>query len=256
MRCLECGAESADRSEVCARCRAPIARQVPAGGDPAQGGSGDPIALPAGNVPNQPTGQRPEPSGRRNAVILAGLGLVLLVAVTVLIWAVTTIIARSTSSTSATSSPSESATSSPSESATSLGFTSAYDGLQAGYCLVGSDLGLDTGNPWPDVFTVVPCTQQHIAEVFFADNLWPSSPAYQYPGDSKVLSQAEAHCDTAFRAYDGTYSSQSAFSYDYSNPDSTTWSGGDRLVVCIAYESTDQYPGGAPVDYSIKGSQQ
>jgi Septum formation len=250
MRCLECGAESAERSEVCARCGAPIAHQVPVGGGPAQGGSGDPIAPKEGNASHQPTGQRPEPSGRRNAVILAGLGLVLLVAVTVLVLVVTTIIARSISSTSSRS------TSSPSKSATSLGFPSAYDGLQAGYCLVGSDLGLGTGDPLPDVFTVVPCTQQHIAEVFFADNLWPSSPAYRYPGDSRVLSQAEARCDSAFRAYDGTYSSLSSFSYDYSNPDSTTWSGGDRLVVCIAYESTGQYPGGAPVDYSIKGSQQ
>jgi len=256
MRCPECGAESPEAAEVCARCGVPTGQRVPVAADLAGGAPGDPIAPPAEDGPHQPASQQPAPSARRNALALACRGIVLLVALSVLAWAVTTIIARLSPSTPSASSASSNSTSSPSSSSRSLGFPSAYDGLQAGYCLVGSDLGLGTGSPWPEAFTVIPCSQQHVAEVFFADNLWPSSPTYPYPGDSKILSQAEMRCNTAFRAYDGIDTSQSAFSYDYSNPDSSTWSDGDRLVVCIAYEPTDQNPGGAPVDYSIKGSNQ
>jgi hypothetical protein len=104
----------------------------------------------------------------------------------------------------------------------------------------------------PDYFNVVSCTKQHIAEVFFAGNAWPS--AQEYPGDNKVDSQAVARCDTAFRAYDGIDNSQSAFTYFYDPPDSESWYNGDRGLLCIAYESTQQYPSGAPVNYSIKGS--
>jgi hypothetical protein len=110
----------------------------------------------------------------------------------------------------------------------------------------------------PDYFNVVPCTKQHIAEVFFAGNAWPPAAAWPseqaYPGDNKVDSQAVARCNTAFRAYDGIDKSQSAFSYDYDPPYEDSWANGDRELLCIAYESTQQYPGGAPVNYSIKGS--
>jgi hypothetical protein len=39
---------------------------------------------------------------------------------------------------------------------------------------------------------------------------------------------------------------RSAFQIDYIVPDKTTWSSGDRQLVCLAYQP------GAPVDYSIK----
>jgi hypothetical protein len=184
------------------------------------------------------------------------LGLVLLVAITVLVAAVTSISARLHLTPSAKSSAlpgSASSAPAPSPSASSP-LQATYPELQAGYCLQGPGLGLGTSDPWPDYFNVVPCTQRHIAEVFYADSAWPSSKAY--PGDNKVNSEAEAHCDAAFRQYDGIGNSQSAFTYDYSTPDSIDWSDGDRRLVCIAYESTSQYPGGAPVSYSIKGSQQ
>jgi len=124
--------------------------------------------------------------------------------------------------------------------------------LKPGDCLQDPGLNLGTTNPWPDYFNVVSCTQQHIAEVFFAGNVWPSARAY--PGDNKVASQADARCNTAFRAYDGIDNSQSAFTYDYSNPDNIAWADGDRSIVCIAYFATQQYPGGSAVNYSIKGS--
>jgi hypothetical protein len=286
MRCLECGAESAEAAQVCARCAAPIARQTPVGAEPAEGGSGDPSAPPAGEGPHQPAGQRREPSARRTALVAACLGVVVLVAVTALVWSVTTIVARSISSasprssapasprssapasprssapasprSSASGSPGSSASASPGSSASaSSSLQTAYIDLRAGDCLQGPGLNL-WKYPWPDYFNVVSCTKQHIAEVFFAGNAWPPATwpsAQEYPGDNKVDSQAVARCDTAFRAYDGIDKSQSAFTYNYDPPDGDSWTNGDRGLLCIAYEATQQYPGGAPVNYSIKGSQ-
>ena len=90
--------------------------------------------------------------------------------------------------------------------------------------------------------------------MFFEGNVWPSALAY--PGDNKVASQADARCNIAFRAYDGIDNSQSNLTYDYSNPDNIAWADGDRWIVCIAYEVFQQYQGGAPVNFSIKGSRQ
>ena len=122
--------------------------------------------------------------------------------------------------------------------------------LRSGDCLTGSNLGLDNNSDWPDTVAVVPCTYWHIGEVFFAGNAWPQSMAY--PGDDKVNSRAEARCDAAFLKYDGTAYPDSMLTYDYIDPDNTTWPAGDRWMVCVAYDATSAHPGGAPVNYSIK----
>jgi hypothetical protein len=106
----------------------------------------------------------------------------------------------------------------------------------------------------PETFSVVPCTQQHIGEVFFAAAIWPATMAY--PGDDAVSNLGTSRCESAFAAYDGVSAGQSAISYMFSAPDSANWSADDRTIVCIAYHSTDDYPYGAPSDHSIKGSRQ
>ena len=217
--------------------------------------------------PHQSAGQRPEPGDPpwvRNALVLACSGLVGLVAVAVLAWSVTTIIARSTSSashrSSASARPKSSASARPrssvsashrSSASASSPLQTAYIDLRPGDCLqgLGDDLIIA---PLPDYFNVVSCTKQHIAEVFFAGNAWPL--AMPFPGDNNIVSQADARCDTAFRAYDGIDNSQSAFTYESDSPNDFSWPNGDRGILCIAYESTQQYPGGAPVNYSIKDS--
>jgi DivIVA domain-containing protein len=129
------------------------------------------------------------------------------------------------------------------------------DQLMAGDCLTGSNLGLGTSSPWPDTVTAVPCTQQHIAEVFFAGNAWPQSLAF--PGADAVNSTASDRCGTAFTAYDGLTPDESVFTYDTVSPNTASdWApgDGDRLLVCVAWESTSRYPSGTLVNYSIKGS--
>lgn len=117
--------------------------------------------------------------------------------------------------------------------------------LKTGDCLQGSDLA--NFNQWNGPFAAVPCTQPHTAEVFFAGNGWPRSLAY--PGDQAVFDDGYARCLTAFSAYDGIDSASSAFGVMSSTPDSSTWPGGDRRVVCFATTLV-------PVDYSIRGSGQ
>lgn len=129
------------------------------------------------------------------------------------------------------------------------------DQLKPGDCLTGSDLGLGTNSPWPDSVTVVSCAKWHIAEVFFTGNAWPQSQPY--PGDAALNSQADDRCDAAFTAYDGIAPDNSIFTYDTVSPsDADDWASGDRWLACVAYDSAAQYPGGTPVNYSIKGSGQ
>jgi hypothetical protein len=306
LRCLECGADIAERAQVCARCgswapveyqlyvtedraadaaydaagglapaaidasvgqqrpesapdpevgafvdeaeprlaaqvsatrKAPAAKPKSRTADPAAGKSGDPIP-----PKHRLAGLRTRLGSRPDALVIAGASLVVLA--TILVSALANSPARS-------SAPSRS---SPSRSSPST-FQASGDELLPGDCLKGSDLGLGTSDPWPDYVTVVPCTQKHIAEVFFANNAWPQSQAY--PGANGVDSQAEDRCNTAFTAYDGTAPDNSVFTYDFMDPfASDDWASGDRWLVCVAYESTSRYPGGVPVDHSIKGSNQ
>jgi hypothetical protein len=125
--------------------------------------------------------------------------------------------------------------------------------LRAGDCLTGSNLDLDGSASWPNWVAAVPCTSQHLAEVFFTGNAWPQSMAY--PGDAAVDDQADARCLSEFRTYDGIDNSTSAFSIlDIVPIPADDWASGDRGLICVAYDSTSRSPAGAPVDYSIKGS--
>lgn len=119
--------------------------------------------------------------------------------------------------------------------------------LLPGDCLTGSNMGLDTSNPWPNTVTAVPCTQRHIAEVFYVGYPWPASLA-TYPGLSAVNNTIDDRCTTAFVAYVGPGASLSMLTYDEIGP-SGDWATGDREVVCVAYEQ-----GTSPLYHSIKGT--
>ena len=234
VRCLECGAESAGTAQVCARCGAPVAQQPSLTPDAAAGGSAGSFMLP-----HELVGQRTGTGSRRNILVMAGVVTALTVSVLIMGLMLLRSSTRSEASTSALS------TSAPPQL--------TVDQLQPGDCLRGPDMGLDTDSTWPDLVTAVPCTQQHIAEVFFAGNAWPQSLA-AYPGDDAVNNTADDRCDTAFAAYDGVTPDESAFTYDSIAPDSSTWPDGDRSLICVAYKPTSQYPGGVAVNYSIKGN--
>jgi uncharacterized membrane protein YhaH (DUF805 family) len=239
LMCLECGAENAGAAQVCARCGAPLAHQPPVAAGAAGESRG---SIP---LPQELAGRRSRPGARRNALVMAGAGLAALAAVIVVLALATspTSSVRPTASNSPRASGSPKAAGSPSPSARQL----SYDQLRPGDCVQLPNI--NTISTWPNFFTVVPCAQPHTGEVFFTGDIWPQSIAY--PGDNATNKQAEARCGRAFTAYDGISSDQSAFNYAWDLPDSTSWLSGDRSVQCVAYD-----PNGAPINYSIKGSNQ
>lgn len=227
MKCLECGAETAEANRFCARCGAPVVKQRSMAADR---GTGTPQAAPSADretpqdAPHQPVGRRAgRRYPRRRVVIISGLGLLVLVVIVVIA--------------TARSSPRQ----------------LTFDQLRVGDCLRSSNLGLNLTHPHRRVVTAVPCAQQHIAEVFYVGNVWPQSQAF--PGYYAIGVQATVRCEGAFGAYDGIPVSESAFNYGQVSPITVAdWASGVRSVECIAYKPTLQYPGGAPVNYSIKGS--
>ena len=233
MRCLECGAETAEAARFCARCGAPVIPQQSAA-DAAAGGPGDSTRLPHELTGEATAGQRAGHRSRHNAAIIIGAGCAALAAVIVAI-----ALAGSASPPPSSASPSPPASSAPPAGQLTR------DQLQPGDCLKVADI--NTINQWPGVFTAVPCAQPHTGEVFFAGNIWLQSLAY--PGDQPVNDQAEARCDRAFTAYAGIPGDQSAYTYAWDMPDDGSWAIGDRSVQCIAYD-----PGGASMNVSIKGS--
>ena len=238
LRCLKCGAETAAPAQVCARCGAPVADEPPLA-DAEAGGPGAHTALP-----HELVGQRTGPSLRRNGLIVVGVGLTALAAVI----AVIAITMTSVPSPKASANSPKASANSPKASANSAKASASrlsYGQLRPGDCVQVPNI--NTISAWPNFFTVVPCAQQHTGEVFYAGDIWPQSIAY--PGDSATDKQADARCGRAYTGYDGISADQSAFTYEWDLPDSTSWLSGDRSVQCIAYD-----PSGAPMDSSIKGS--
>jgi hypothetical protein len=158
MRCSECGAANAKTAQYCIQCGAPVTKQRPVAESAVGGSSGVMTRQQAPQTGQAILEDAPPAQGagsgnsHRRALVLAGVGLVVLAAVTVAIV-------------------------SPASSVSSTRRLTDKQ-LRSGYCVRGSNLGLDTNGPWPRVVTVVPCTQQHLAEVFFAGNVWPQSLAY------------------------------------------------------------------------------
>jgi len=249
--CLQCGAENAGRAQVCARCGAPLAHQPPVTAG-AAGESRDSIPLP-----HELAGRRSRPGARRNALVIAGAGLTALVAVIAVLALATSptspVRPAASKSPAASGSPvtsgSPAASKSPAASGSPAPPTNqlTYEQVQPGDCVQVPHI--TTISNYPDVFTVVPCSQSHTREVFFSGDIWPQSSAY--PGDNNVNNTAIARCDRAFTAYDGISQDQSAYTYLYYYPDSGSWAIGDRLVQCVAYK-----PSGEPLHSSIKGSNQ
>ena len=190
-------------------------------------------------LPHELAGRRSRPGARRNALVIAGAGLTALVAVI----AVLALATSPTSPVRPAASKSPAASGSPAPPTNQL----TYEQVQPGDCVQVPHI--TTISNYPDVFTVVPCSQSHTGEVFFSGDIWPQSSAY--PGDNNVNNAAIARCDRAFTAYDGISQDQSAYTYLYYYPDSGSWAIGDRLVQCVAYK-----PSGEPLHSSIKGSNQ
>jgi Septum formation len=128
----------------------------------------------------------------------------------------------------------------------------SFGELSVGNCL-SSGGGLNFTQSYPATFYSVPCRDQHIAEVFVKDSHgWPA--ASSWPGEAVITRQGEHRCNLAFSNYDGISPNQSAYTYAWSTPSSSSWPSGDRELTCIAYKNTQADPGGAPIYGSIRNS--
>jgi putative regulator of septum formation len=127
------------------------------------------------------------------------------------------------------------------------------DQLQSGDCLQGPP-DVNTAKWWPYVVVAVPCSEKHLAEVyFFSANYWPAAMAF--PGHATIIHQAKTECRKAFQAYDGGPSAASQYFFrDISPWDRVNWSSGDRLLLCTAYARGSHYRRGVPLYTSIGGS--
>lgn len=127
------------------------------------------------------------------------------------------------------------------------------DQLRPGDCLQGPP-DVNTARWWPYVVTAIPCSEGHIAEVyFFSANYWPKDMAY--PGHAKLVRQASAECRKTFQAYDGVPLSGSQLSFaDMTPRNRGNWIAGDRLLLCTTYLWTPWYHRGQPMYDSIKHS--
>ena len=148
--------------------------------------------------------------------------------------------------------PTQSATPSLSSSAVASVRHLSAQQMRAGDCLTGSNLGLNNSNPWPSSVEAVPCSQKHIAEVYYSANFWASTKTY--PGTTAISNQAIAQCQKVFTGYVGIPQSSSQYSDVDLYPESADWSSGDRSLQCVAYWPTTPDPGGAPLYGSIRGS--
>jgi hypothetical protein len=128
------------------------------------------------------------------------------------------------------------------------------DQLRAGDCIQGP-ADINSASTWPDVVSVVPCTQRHIAEVFYSANHWPKAKAF--PGNAAINKRSDAKCLNAFSAYDGSVYVESQYTYYYIDPQGRPdWDSGDRLLTCVAFLKHHGEPRGKPLYASIRGSHQ
>lgn len=200
-------------------------------------------------LPADVTGAEPSPRHRRTAILTAvAFSLVAAVAVTALVLG-----KASAHNPTATPAPTPAArTSSPERMPAPAPQPLLIDQLQPGDCLQGPP-DVNTAKWWPYVVTAVPCTEKHLAEVYFSSaNYWPGTMAF--PGHARIAHQAKTECRKEFRAYNGVPSSASVYSFRDLFPwDRVNWSFGDRGLLCTAYVRAAQYPRGQPLYGSMKG---
>lgn len=76
-----------------------------------------------------------------------------------------------------------------------------------------------------------PCTDAHLAEVFFVGNM--TGTADSYPGTPGFTRFAEGSCVGAFRTYTGRdFEADTVYDISFLRPTTDGWAKGDRGVTC------------------------
>lgn len=241
MVCAECKRDVADGSLSCPACGSPIGNQrfvtadQPAGLPVEAIGWYQPSPMASGQAPTDSPAWEGLAHRKRNyrRDVIAAVGLVLgaLVALILMVGL-------------APSSPARRPPKPPQQL--------TEDQLQPGDCLTGSNIGLGTASAWPETVAVVPCTERHVAEVYYAGYPWPGVASMPYPGDQAVFKVEDERCIAAFKTYDGIDPSLSFYLYDEVGPTpASSWDAGNREVLCVAHPS-----GNLVLRHSFKGTRQ
>jgi hypothetical protein len=107
---------------------------------------------------------------------------------------------------------------------------------------------------WPDDLWLVPCTELHTYEVFYANHsFWGMGGSF--PGKPAVENDAPGVCEKQFTSYTGLPGPDYRYSWTQVLPiDGASWDAGYRGLVCIAYSANSGHPNGFPVTGTIKGA--
>lgn len=88
----------------------------------------------------------------------------------------------------------------------------------------------------------VPCAELHGYELYAALN-HPAGSGEPFPGDSQIGGYAETECVNRFEPFVGRPYEQSELFIYYLVPSESTWSAGDREVLCAVYLQDGQLEG-------------
>lgn len=102
--------------------------------------------------------------------------------------------------------------------------------LEVGDCLAQSD-EVDESDEVSTV-PVVPCTQEHDGQIYAATDL----PDGDFPGTESVRDQADDLCAGKFDAFVGLSYDESVLDFYPFYPTEESWGGGDREVLCVAFD--------------------
>lgn len=115
--------------------------------------------------------------------------------------------------------------------------------IRVGDCLNSSSVVSDSGQI--DHVPIVPCDQPHEDEVYYSYDL----PDGDYPGEDAIIADADTECIAQFGDFVGIDYDDSTLDYWPMYPTTESWDGGDREVLCIAWDSS-----GAKLTGSLRGA--
>ena len=87
--------------------------------------------------------------------------------------------------------------------------------------------------------TVVDCAKPHENEAYYSITVEGDS----FPGDDLIKSQAATGCETAFSGFVGIDYADTALSISFFYPTESSWSTGDREILCVVYDPAGKTTG-------------
>jgi len=81
----------------------------------------------------------------------------------------------------------------------------------------------------------VDCAEPHDSEAF-ADIVLPDG---EYPGQAAIFDEAVTGCQAEFYGFVGVLYNESEIGVTYYYPSSERWTAGDRVILCLAQDTTD-----------------